>query len=125
MVADTNALFFWVEGGHRLTAAARAALERSGQPLLSVVSLFELTTKQRIGKLTMPTASAGEIVDLAVQEGFELLPLDAQVAARAGALVGPHKDPFDRLIIAQALVRGLPVVTSDAIFEAYGVRRIW
>ena len=126
VLADTNAFYYWLDDDARLTPAARTAMTGSTSPtLLSVVSLFELTTKHRIGKLRLPAAQSERLGAFAVEQGFELMQLGSAAAARAGLMHGPHRDPFDRLIIAQALVDDLSVVTSDAIFEAYGVRRIW
>jgi PIN domain nuclease of toxin-antitoxin system len=63
---------------------------------------------------------------VAVQrEGFELLAISAEHAIRAGQLAGGHKEPFDRMLIAQAQAEGLPIVSNELVFDAYGVRRIW
>jgi PIN domain nuclease of toxin-antitoxin system len=58
-------------------------------------------------------------------EGFEALPISLDHAARAGLLAGAHKDPFDRMLIAQAQAKNLPLVSNEKLFEAYGVRRVW
>ena len=125
-LADTSAFDYWLDDDPRLTPGARAAMTGGAHPtLLNVVSLFELTTKHRIGKPGLAAARLDRLGAFAVEQGFELMPPDGAAATRAGSLPGPNKDPFDRLIIAQALLHDPPVMTSDAIFEAYGAHRIW
>jgi PIN domain nuclease of toxin-antitoxin system len=60
-----------------------------------------------------------------VQEGFQLLPISAEHGIRAGLLPGPHKDPFDRMLIAQSHAEDIPIVSNEAVFDTYGVRRLW
>lgn len=126
MLADTMVVLWWLETNPKLSRAANEAVgEPNSDILISVVSIFEIATKVKIGKLPIAPHLSGGIRTAILDQGFTLLPLDGDAAERAGSLPLHHKDPVDRLIIAQALARGLPVVTSDAIFEAYGVRRIW
>lgn len=126
LLLDTHAFLWWVIDSDRLSLAARAAIsDRDNAILISAASAWELATKHRIGKLP----EAGPIVDVMpeaiVREGFEALPITVEHAARAGALPGPLRDPFDRMLIAQALAGDLAVVSVDEALGYYGVRRLW
>lgn len=126
LLLDTHAFLWWVIDSDRLSLAARAAIsDRDNAILISAASASELATKHRIGKLP----EAGPIVDVMpeaiVREGFEALPITVEHAARAGALPGPLRDPFDRMLIAQALSGDLAVVSVDEALDYYGVRRLW
>ena len=109
-----------------MPASARKHLARAGNTVLvSAASAWEIATKFRIGKL----ANAGDLLaDFAgylARERFEGLPISTDHAVRAGLLPGPHKDPFDRMLIAQAQAEGLPILSNDAALDAYSVRRLW
>lgn len=93
--------------------------------MVSAVSAWEIATKVRLGKL--PGAEELERNYLGVMDdaGYTLLAIDTEAALRAGRLVADHRDPFDRMIAAQALALDIPVVSPDAVFEQFGVRRLW
>ena len=93
--------------------------------LVSAASAWEIATKVRLGKL--PGAEKLEQDYLAVMDvaGYTQLPIDAESALRAGRLTAEHKDPFDRMIAAQALALDLPVLSPDPLLDQFGVRRIW
>ena len=93
--------------------------------LSAPASAWEIATKCRLGKLPWGEAVAADVVGQIAGQGFEGLAIDVADAERAGRLPGPHRDPFDRMLIAQALARGLPVVSVDEVFDAYGVNRLW
>ena len=125
---DTHALIWWFAGSGRLLEAARAAIEDPAHPkLVSAASAWEIATKHRLGRL--PEAErAGLVRDLpaAVRgAGFEALPITLSDAKRAGGLPEPSRDPFDRMLIAQALEHDLALVSIEEPFDAYGVTRIW
>ena len=91
---------------------------------MSAASAWEIATKQRLGKLP----GAGAVTDIAggiAGQGFGELPIGVADAERAGRLPGPHRDPFDRMLIAQALTRNLTIVSIDSAFDRYGVSRLW
>jgi PIN domain nuclease of toxin-antitoxin system len=117
LLLDTHALLWWL-GGSRLS---RSVVERIGNPaelvVVSAASIWEASLKQALGKLDVPEALAQAVVD----EGFEPLPITFDHAERAGALPPHHRDPFDRMLVAQALLEGLTVVTHDPAFEPYGI----
>jgi PIN domain nuclease of toxin-antitoxin system len=110
----------------RLSVTARELLaEESNEVYVSAASAWEIATKFRKGKL--PEAELLERNFLAAMEaaGYTTLPVDAEQGLRAGRLVGDHRDPFDRMIAAQALSLDIPVVTPDTLLDGFGVRRIW
>ncbi len=126
LLLDTHALVWWLEGSSRLSVGARRAIaDPLNEKLVSAASAWEITTKHRLGKLPGADEFASEIPWAIADEGFEELPITVDEAARAGALPGPLGDPFDRMLIAQALSRNLTVVSIDSIFDRYGVRRLW
>ena len=126
LLLDTHALVWWLEGSARLSVSARRAIaDPSNEKLVSAASAWEITTKHRLGKLPGADEFAGEIPWAIADEGFEELPVTVDDGARAGALPGPHSDPFDRMLIAQALSRNLTVVSIDERFDTYAVRRLW
>lgn len=81
-----------------------------------------IATKVRLGRL--PDISADIAASIA-GEGFGQIPITVADAERAGRLPGPHRDPFDRMLVAQAMGRGIPIVSIDAVFDLYEVRRLW
>ena len=126
VLLDTHALVWWLEGSSRLSVGAgRAIADPLNEKLVSAASAWEITTKHRLGKLPGADEFASQIPWAIADEGFAELPITVDEAARAGALPGPLGDPFDRMLIAQALSRNLTVVSIDAVFDRYGVRRLW
>jgi PIN domain nuclease of toxin-antitoxin system len=125
ILLDAHALLWWLEGDRRLSAEARKAIEEpTNQVLISAGSLWEIAIKHRIGKLNAPNLVNNFQKELD-EEGFVELPISAKHAVRAASLPPNHKDPFDRVLIAQAEIEGVPIVTRDSIFDEYGVNRIW
>jgi len=123
---DTHALLWWLADDPALSKPARRFIaETKNTVIVSAASAWEIATKVRLGKLPTAAELAADFVGLVGREGFELLPISADHAIRAGLLPGPHKDPFDRMLIAQAQAEGFPIVTNEVVFGAYGIRRIW
>lgn len=123
---DTHALLWWLSDDTALSKPARKFIaETKNTVVVSAASAWEIATKVRLGKLATAAELAADFVGFVGREGFELLPISPDQAIRAGLLPGPHKDPLDRMLIAQAQAEGIPVVTNELIFDAYGVRRIW
>ena len=121
MLLDTNALHWWLNDPGRLSAIAVKAMEnRSNSIVVSAVVPWELAIKTNLGKLKSQTLLANWNAKLA-EEGFSELPIDSSHAIRAGLLPQHHKDPFDRMIIAQAMVEGMILVTGDRKLAEYGV----
>jgi PIN domain nuclease of toxin-antitoxin system len=126
LLIDTHALLWWLSDDPSLSRAAHKAMEATSNVLLvSAASAWEIATKVRLGKLPGAAELAADFHGFMLREGFASLEITADHAIRAGLLPGPHKDPFDRMLIAQAQAENVPIVTNERAFEAYGVRRIW
>jgi PIN domain nuclease of toxin-antitoxin system len=126
LLLDTHALLWWLDGDRRLSMKARRAIAiQSNTILVSAASALEITTKARLGKLPGATDVAADVAACLDSQGF--LPLDITLlhAQRAGRLPGDHRDPFDRMLIAQSQMEDVALVTDDDVFEAFDVRRFW
>ena len=123
---DTHALLWWVADSGRLSEAAyRAIADETNEKLVSAAAAWEIATKHRIGKLPGAAEIALDVSGVIAHQGFEALPITVEDATRAGALPGPLRDPFDRILIAQALSRNIVLISTDQHFDRYGVRRLW
>jgi PIN domain nuclease of toxin-antitoxin system len=123
---DTHALLWWLADDPALTRIARKTIAETKNTLMvSAASAWEIATKFRLGKLAAGADLVSDFSGYIEREGFELLAISAEHAIRAGLLPGPHKDPFDRMLVAQSQAENMPVITNEAVFESYGVRRIW
>jgi PIN domain nuclease of toxin-antitoxin system len=126
LLLDTHALLWWLTGDEALPPSAREAIgDASNEVIVSAASAWEIATKHRLGKLPSAAVIAADVGAHIVDQGFHALPILVSHGQVAGALPGPHRDPFDRMMIAQATVEKLVVVSKDAIFDAYGVMRLW
>ncbi|KZK77031.1 PIN domain protein [Pseudovibrio sp. W64] len=121
LLLDTHALLWWLAGDPQLGTKAQAIIaDPRNDVFVSAASSWEIAIKQNLGKLTAPKGLAGIIEE----EGFLGLSISLFHGEQAGYLPEHHKDPFDRMLIAQAQAEGLEIVTSDEKFEAYGVRLV-
>lgn len=126
LLLDTHAQLWWAAGAAQLSERARAAIADGGDGVfVSAASVWEITTKFRLGKLPSAALLVSNLQGYLVEQNFISLPIDLDHAFRAGGLPGLHRDPFDRIPIAQALHEGLDFVSNEALFDGYGVRRIW
>lgn len=126
LLLDTHALLWSALDSPRLSRAARAALaDPANEVLISAVSIFELTLKHRLGKLEEAAPFAMNHERMLADLAWTPLPVAMEHAALAGRLDIPHKDPFDRLLIAQARVERVPIVSNEKLFDGFGVERIW
>ena len=126
LLLDTHAFLWWVINDGRLSQAARRAIvDDDNDVLISAASAWEITTKNRLGKLPGTDLIAADIAGAIANQGFDALAITVDDAARAGALPGPHRDPFDRMLIAQALTHNLVFVSNESRFDWYGVHRLW
>jgi PIN domain nuclease of toxin-antitoxin system len=126
LLLDTHALLWWLDGDRQLSLKARRAIaSESNSILVSAVSAWEITTKARLGKLPGATDVAADVAACVASQGF--LPLDITMlhAQRAGRLPGAHRDPFDRMLIAQSQIEDVALVSDDEAFDAFDVRRFW
>lgn len=123
---DTHAFLWWLADSGRLSDPTRRMIaDEENDIFVSAASAWEITTKYRLGKLPEGSAAAFDVVGNIARQGFRELMISVADAERAGLLPGPHRDPFDRMLIAQALARDLVVVSADAVFDRYGVNRLW
>ena len=123
---DTHSFLWWLEGNTRLPVAARNAIaDPTNDKLISAASVWEIAIKHNAGKLEEVGRYILDMPAVLVGEGFEELPITVEDGVRAGMLPDYHRDPFDRMLIAQALGRNLMVVSVEALFDRYGVRRLW
>lgn len=123
---DTHALLWWLSDDPALTRAARKIIaETRNTVVVSAASAWEIATKVRLGKLPTAANLVSDFCGQIEREGFHFLAISAEHGIRAGLLPGPHKDPFDRMLIAQSQAENVPLITNEIAFEAYGVRRVW
>ena len=123
---DTHAFLWWLDGDRRLPARVRALIgEPANEVLVSAASVWEITIKARLGKLPRATDVAADVPACIESQGFVPLSISMHHAQRAGALVGPLRDPFDRMLIVQAQAEGVPIASNETIFDDYGVTRLW
>ena len=126
ILLDTHALLWWLSDDVALTRPARKTIADTRNTLIvSAASAWEIGTKVRLGKLPTADDLADDFSGQLERDGFELMAISAEHAVRAGLLPGPHKDPFDRMLIAQAQAENLPLISNETLFESYGIRRIW
>jgi PIN domain nuclease of toxin-antitoxin system len=126
LLLDTYALIWWLAGDPMLSTDARAAVsDPDNEALVSAASAWEIATKYRIGKLPQAATLAAELPDVLARQGFVEMPITVLHGQTAGNLPGPHRDPFDRMLIAQAVLGDLVLVSNEAVFDRYGVRRLW
>lgn len=126
VLLDTHAFLWWIEDSPNLPSAARQVIaDETNEIVVSAASAWEIATKYRLGKLPEAEAIATDVAGCIADEGFEALAIGVADAERAGRLPGHHRDPFDRMLIAQALGHDLAIVSVDAEFDRYGVNRLW
>ena len=126
LILDTHAVIWFFLGDDRLSARARSALgDTENAVFLSAVSAIEITTKYRIGKLPEAKGLADRLQQMAAEQGFIELPVSVSHAHLAGSMAIAHKDPFDRMLIAQAQLEKALLVSNEALFDGFGVRRLW
>lgn len=126
LLLDTCAFLWLAEDHPSASAACRKAYEDAGNEVfLSSVSAWEIAVKHRLGKLPLPGIPRLYIPDVRLRMGVEELPLRESDALHMSYLPDLHKDPFDRMLICQALLRGLVVLTPDPLIEQYAVPTFW
>ena len=125
VLLDTHTLQWWLNDPAQLSESATNAIENTMNSIIvSAVVPWELAIKTNIGKLRVHGLLANWASKIAA-EGFREIPVESAHAIRAGLLPRHHKDPFDRMLVAQAQATGWPIVSADPMFDRYGVRRIW
>ena len=126
LLLDTHALVWWWTDDGRLPRAARAAIaDPENTVVVSAVSAWEIATKYRVGKWPEVGAILESFETHVLRSRFISLAITAAHARLAGMLDGPHRDPFDRMLIAQSQVEDVPIVTGDSVFASHGASVIW
>ena len=126
VLLDTHVLLWWLFDDPALSQPARDAIRDPGNSVLvSAASAWEISMKHRLGKLPEAGEAVGNLPALLRSARMEALPVTVEHALAAGALPGPHRDPFDRMLIAQSRLEDLPVVTADPVFGLYSARTVW
>ena len=126
VLLDTHAFLWWLSDSEKIsTAAFHAIVDESNDIVVSAASAWEIATKFRIGKLPGCEAVATDVAGHIRRQGIEELAIGVADAERAGRLPGRHRDPFDRMLAAQALARDLVIISADRMFDDYNVNRLW
>lgn len=126
LLLDTHTFIWFIEGNAQLSTAARTLIEDgTNDVLLSVGSLWEMAIKASLGKLSLGQPFEALMPAQLTLNSIELLNITVDHTAKVTSLPFHHRDPFDRLLIAQALVDDIPIVGVDAVFDAYVVKRFW
>lgn len=126
LLLDTHALIWWLAGDDALGHRAREAIADVDNPVaVSAASAMEVATKFRIGKLDGAALLARDFEAIVASQGFDELPISVRHARLAGEMNIEHKDPFDRLLIAQAQAEDMVLVSNEALFDTFAVQRIW
>jgi len=124
ILIDTHALLWFLSGDAALSSPARRAIEDNERVCVSIASLWEIAIKIGAGKLTIARGFDGLVADL-LDNDIEVLSLEVRHLGHLLSLPLHHRDPFDRVIIAQAIAGGLQIVTKDVQFAAYEVELLW
>lgn len=126
LLLDSHTLLWSADDPSRLSPAALASLRNPANDLLlSAATVWELAIKVGLGKLTLSMPYRAWMETAITDLHLALVPITVEYADRLATLPPHHKDPFDRLMIAQALVSGIPIVSADGAFDRYGVVRVW
>jgi PIN domain nuclease of toxin-antitoxin system len=123
---DTHTLIWWMTSDPHLSKVGRGLItDRANTAVISAVSAWEIATKVRLGRLPSAAELIEDFVGEMERQRIEILDVTAKHGIRAGSLPGPHKDPFDRMLIAQALCESIPIVSNDQALDGYGITRLW
>jgi PIN domain nuclease of toxin-antitoxin system len=126
LLLDTHAVLWWIAADRRLSAPARRAIQAPNhERFVSIAVAWEMAIKSSLGKLRLPMPVGRFLGEHLAPNGMSLMAIALGDVERVERLPFHHRDPFDRLMAAQAVERGLTVVSSDPVFEQYGARRIW
>ena len=123
---DAHAFLWWLGGDAALSGRAREAVaDAANEIFVSAASAWEIATKHRIGKLPGVAVIVADLDGAISDQGFHRLPISVRHGQIAGALPGGHRDPYDRMLIAQAMLETLALVSNEHIFDRFGVARLW
>jgi PIN domain nuclease of toxin-antitoxin system len=123
---DTHTLIWWMTTDPHLSKSASDLIKAKGNTsVVSAASAWEIATKVRLGRLPAAADLIQNFVADLTRHRIQILFMSAEHGIRAGLLPGPHRDPFDRMLIAQALSEDVPIVSNDRALDGYGVKRLW
>ena len=126
MLLDTHALLWWLADDARLPDSARAIIADPATTVyVSAATAWEVSTKHRLGRLPAHGGVATALAAHVAEQGFTPLDVTLDHGLRAGSLPGPHQDPFDRMLIAQAQAERLAIISNEVPFDGYGVTQLW
>lgn len=126
VLLDTHALLWWLDGDRRLPVRVRRIIgDDANEIFVSAASVWEITTKARLGKLPGAADVADDVPRVVAGQGFLPLPVSLRHAQRAGRMPHPHRDPFDRMLAAQAELENLTIATNDPQIGALAIRSLW
>lgn len=121
---DTHSFLWFIAGNPKISPKLRSQIENNDN-LLSIASIWEIAIKSSLGKLNLGMSIPDLVKEQVVNNGIELLDITIEHLAVVANLPLHHRDPFDRLIIAQAIVEEIPIVGLDRVFDSYPIERIW
>lgn len=122
LLIDTHALLWWLSDDRRLPSPSRRRIRNTASDVLvSAASAWEISIKQSLGKLEAPEG----LIEVVEASGLSWIPVTPGEAYAAGSFPFHHRDPFDRLIVAQALERSAPIISHDEALDSYGITRVW
>jgi PIN domain nuclease of toxin-antitoxin system len=126
VLLDTHALYWYIEGDPQLSATAQTLIQdASNEILISPASYWEIAIKVSIGKWKL-NRPYEDFIDIGLNKyGFQILPILPAHTARLIGMPFHHKDPFDRLLIAQAMAEAIPIISGDAVLDSYPIQRLW
>jgi len=126
LLLDTHAFLWFIGGEASLSVTSRRLIEGEGnRALVSIVSLWEIAIKNSLGKLPLAEPFERLIPEQLQRNGFDVLGLNVEQMSKLSALPFHHRDPFDRMLVAQCLVENLPLVSADKALDGYGITRLW
>ncbi len=125
ILLDTHIFLWFINNDPQLSPTARTLLESDVDLVLSAASLWEIAIKVSIGKMTLPKPFEIFIPEQLQQNQIEILPIAVNHLTNVSTLPFHHKDPFDRLLVAQSFAEGIPIVSVDTMFDQYNVNRRW
>jgi PIN domain nuclease of toxin-antitoxin system len=126
LLLDTHSFLWFIDGNPRLSATARQLIEDPGnERLVSIASLWEMAILISLGRLTIAEPFATLMADQLQRNSMQVLDINVAHTAQVASLPFHHRDPFDRMLIAQALVEAIPIVGVDSAFDAYSITRLW
>lgn len=126
LLLDTHTFLWWIRDDDSLGRRARKAIaDERNQCFLSMASCWEMAIKKGLGKLDVPEPLDGFVAEQVAANRFSILPIDLRHVSHVSRLAFHHRDPFDRLLAAQATEESMSIASADPIFQKYGIERVW